>query len=82
MDTRLRKAAPLNMHESSAILDLLRTWKAVLALFDGNEVAVKQWLASPILALGNEQPLAIMNTSQGRELVRQIAIALDSGSYV
>lgn len=40
-----------------------------------------QWLRTPLPALGDERPIALLNTENGRKLVRSVIERIVSGAY-
>lgn len=80
--TRIRDRKPLDTLNGSSLLYLLRTWKAVLDLFDGNQEDALRWLHTPAPALGGEKPIDVIDTPQGQEMVQDLATALEYGVYV
>jgi len=61
------------MNEEPTV-DALRelTYKEVLALFEGDQVAADRWLSSSIRALGNHPPISLMGTKPGLQKIRNL----------
>jgi len=80
-----------NLHRKDAneILDNSKTEKAIeLATFArrgvqviGSEQGFKEWIQSPIKALGNEKPLSFLDTTFGIQMVLKILGRLEQGVY-
>jgi uncharacterized protein (DUF2384 family) len=55
------------MSEEQAVTEQLREqiYREVLELFEGDRATAGLWLSSPIRALGNQAPVALMDTEAG-----------------
>lgn len=79
----------LQRKDEDELLDTLKSEKVLeLAAFTkrgmdvlGNEHAFRQWLHSPILALGNKKPIDFLDTSFGVQMVLNILGRLEQGVY-
>jgi putative toxin-antitoxin system antitoxin component (TIGR02293 family) len=79
----------LQRKDEDELLDTLKSEKVLeLAVFTkrgidvlGNEHAFKQWLHSPIFALGNKKPIDFLDTSFGMQMVLRILGRLEQGVY-
>lgn len=43
---------------------------------------VEEWLSQPCPALGGRRPVEYMSTEDGRQVVRQVVEAMQSGAYL
>ncbi|SHO57485.1 MbcA/ParS/Xre antitoxin family protein [Vibrio quintilis] len=62
------------------VIDTVRVYMQASDVYGSLELA-KEWLSTPIPALGGEVPLDIMDTPAGRELVRQTLRKIEYGEY-
>jgi uncharacterized protein (DUF2384 family) len=54
------------MSEEQAVAELReQIYREVLELFEGDRATAGLWLSSPIRALGNQAPVALMDTEAG-----------------
>ena len=77
---RTYKKAVLAKTQSEAILDLLRLFAYAATIFD-NEDIVRSWLDCEIPALSGTRPIDIMDTFQGRSMVRDILVKIERGEF-
>ncbi|WP_416140441.1 antitoxin Xre/MbcA/ParS toxin-binding domain-containing protein [Halomonas sp. HK25] len=77
---RYYKRAALGRTASEEVLDTLRLVRYAQAVFDDAGVAA-DWLAAPIPALAGETPLALCDTFQGRQLVRDALGKIEYGEF-
>lgn len=77
---RYYKRAALGRTESEEVLDTLRLVHYAHDVFGEPEVAA-DWLRSPIPALAGETPLALCDTFQGRQLVREALRKIEYGEF-
>jgi putative toxin-antitoxin system antitoxin component (TIGR02293 family) len=79
----------LQRKDEEELLDTLKSEKVLeLAAFVqrgidviGNEEAFKQWLHSPVLALGNKKPIDYLDTSFGMQMALKVLGRLEQGVY-
>lgn len=57
-----------------------QVYREVLDLYEGDEATAELWLSSPIRALGNEAPVALMDTEAGLLKVRNLIKKWEEGS--
>ena len=77
---RTYKKAVLAKTQSEAILDLLRLFAYAATIFD-NEDIVRSWFDCEIPALSGTRPIDIMDTFQGRTMVRDILVKIERGEF-
>lgn len=70
----------LSKADTEQILDTLRTTAAAEAVWGGKESA-QQWLHEPVPALGNEVPIDLMDTFEGRKWVREVLRKIETGDF-
>ena len=63
-----------------SVVDTLRVYMLATRIYGSLELAT-EWLRSPIPALGGEQPVALLDSHAGRELVRQTLRKIEFGEY-
>ncbi|MEL0638748.1 MbcA/ParS/Xre antitoxin family protein [Marinomonas sp. TI.3.20] len=63
------------------LIDTLRVYIQAAAIYESLDLA-KEWMHSPIPALGGEIPASLLDTHAGREMVRQTLRKLEFGEYV
>lgn len=71
---RLTGAESAKVEMVSALLDLA---ERVL----GGQHEAREWLTSPILSLGGEQPLALLDTVRGYERVKNKLLQIEYGTF-
>ena len=52
-----------------------------LALLEGDQAALRSWLAAPIPALRGKAPNALLDTGEGERLVLTVLDQIESGAY-
>lgn len=77
---RTYKKAVLAKTQSEAILDLLRLFAYAATVFDNQDI-VRSWLDCEIPALSGTRPIDIMDTFQGRTMVRDILVKIERGEF-
>jgi len=75
---RLKKMSPAASEE---MLDTIRLFKQAVELF-GDIESAKQWLNTPVPALQGEQPIALLDTYEGRRWVSQVLRKIEYGEFV
>jgi uncharacterized protein (DUF2384 family) len=69
------------MSEEQAVTELReQIYREVLELFDGDRATAGLWLSSPIRALGNQAPVALMDTEAGLLKVRNLIKEWEEGA--
>lgn len=63
-----------------SVVDTLRVYMLATRIYGSLELA-SEWLHSSIPALGGEQPVALLDSHAGRELVRQTLRKIEFGEY-
>lgn len=77
---RIKNKTALSSEESEKVIELSSIIAKGLEVFEDEE-ALKFWLNTPILALGNRKPVDILNSSLGREEVMDILFRIEHGLY-
>jgi uncharacterized protein (DUF2384 family) len=69
------------MSEEQAVAELReQIYREVLELFEGDRATAGLWLSSPIRALGNQAPVALMDTEAGLLKVRNLIKKWEEGA--
>lgn len=76
---RRRHAGRLQADESDRLLRAGRLFGLTVGLFEGNERAARDWLASPARALGGRSPLTVAKTDIGSREVENLIGRLEHG---
>jgi len=71
----------LSTHESDALARHAGLLNQAIAVFDGDEVAARQWLNCRQIGLGNAVPLECARTSFGSREVEKLLTRIDHGVY-
>lgn len=66
---------------SDKLIDTLRVYMQVVNIYESVNLA-REWIHSPIPALGGEVPAKLLDTHAGREMVRDTLRKIDLGEYV
>ncbi|PMR71748.1 hypothetical protein CR158_10360 [Halomonas heilongjiangensis] len=77
---RFYKRKALSRVQSEEVLDTLRLYYQASKLFGDPRVA-RQWLHCEIPALSGSRPVDLVDTSQGRDLVRQVLGKIEFGEF-
>lgn len=77
---RYYKKAILNRAQSEEVLDLLRLFMYASSIFDSDDI-VREWFFSEIPALSGSRPVDIMDTFQGRAMVRDVLGKIEFGEF-
>jgi putative toxin-antitoxin system antitoxin component (TIGR02293 family) len=68
--------------EKITIEDLRATvMREAIAFFEGDRVAAEKWLASPVRGLGNRAPMALMDSMQEIQKIRDVIGRLEHGVF-
>jgi putative toxin-antitoxin system antitoxin component (TIGR02293 family) len=67
--------------ESERLLRLATVFDRAVALFDGDAAGARAWLQSPTKALGNQTPLATVETEVGARAVEDLIGRLEHGVF-
>ena len=76
---RRRAAKRLSPQESDRVYRIATVYRDVLALFEGDEGAARDWLSSPAVGLGGQIPLDLLDTAAGADRVRTLIGRLEHG---
>jgi len=71
----------LTFAESERLLRLARVFKAAVDLYNGKIDTARQWLETPLLALGNSTPLEMTQSEVGAHEVLDLIGRLEHGVY-
>jgi putative toxin-antitoxin system antitoxin component (TIGR02293 family) len=77
---RIYKKQALGKAESEGILDLFRLFAYAKTIFDSDDI-VREWLGCEIPALSGSRPIEIMDTFQGRAMVRDVLGRIGHGEF-
>ncbi|MDW7748207.1 antitoxin Xre/MbcA/ParS toxin-binding domain-containing protein [Halomonas sp.] len=77
---RIYKKHALGKTESEGILDLLRLFAYAATTFDSDDI-VREWFGSEIPALSGTRPIDLMDTFQGRAVVRDVLSRIEHGEF-
>ncbi|MEG3765473.1 antitoxin Xre/MbcA/ParS toxin-binding domain-containing protein [Alteromonas sp. 14N.309.X.WAT.G.H12] len=75
---KLKRLSPM---VSDNLIDTLRVFIQAVSIYESLDLA-KEWMSSPIPALGGEIPVTLLDTHAGREIVRQALKKLEFGEFV
>jgi len=78
---RRREAGTFDRRESEQVLRLAEISQAALDLFDGDTVATRTWLTSPVRGLGNARPIDFAQSEFGAREVRDLIGRLGDGVF-
>jgi putative toxin-antitoxin system antitoxin component (TIGR02293 family) len=70
--SRRKKSGKLSLEESERLMRLGRVFEQAVALHDGDQDAAREWLETPIPALGDERPLDLAQTDPGAREVEDL----------
>jgi len=69
------------MNEKPTVDELRElTYKEVLELFEGDQVAADRWLSPSIRALGNHPPISLTGTKSGLQKIRNVVRKWSQGA--
>lgn len=69
------------MSEEQAVAELReQVYREIIDLYEGDRATAELWLTSPIRALGNQAPVALMGTKAGLLTVRNLINKWEEGS--
>jgi putative toxin-antitoxin system antitoxin component (TIGR02293 family) len=77
---RTYKKEALGKTESEAILDLIRLFAYAVTVLDSDDI-VREWLSCEITALSGSRPIDVMDTFQGRAMVRDVLSRIQCGEF-
>ncbi|MCF0050296.1 DUF2384 domain-containing protein [Dyadobacter chenwenxiniae] len=77
---RIKNKSVLSPAESERVIDFSKIIAKGMDVFE-DEGDFNTWLNSPILALGNKKPLALLASSIGREEVLNVLFRIEHGIY-
>lgn len=77
---RIYKKQALGKTESEGILDLFRLFAYAKTIFDSDDI-VREWLGCEIPALSGSRPIDLMDTFQGRAIVRDVLGRIKQGEF-
>lgn len=76
---RRKQGGRLSMEESERLMRLGRVFERATALYDGDQNSARQWLETPIPALGNQRPLDLSQTEPGAREVEDLICRIEYG---
>ncbi|MDW7749006.1 antitoxin Xre/MbcA/ParS toxin-binding domain-containing protein [Halomonas sp.] len=77
---RIYSKPALGKVESEGILDLLRLFAYASAIFDSDDI-VREWLRCHLPALSGSRPADLLDTFQGRIMVRDVLNKIERGEF-
>lgn len=77
---RFYRRKRLGKADSEAVLDTLRLYWQAVALFGDDNIA-QEWLKTPLPALSGRAPAELLDTFEGRFLVRDTLTRIDQGEF-
>jgi putative toxin-antitoxin system antitoxin component (TIGR02293 family) len=78
--SRLYQKPALDKDRSEEVLDVVRLIFQAEQTWESRDLAML-WLSSPVAALGDEKPLALFDTFEGRGLVSQALNKIEHGEF-
>lgn len=79
--SKFYKREHLSSQVSEAILDTLSVYKLAFRVYRGNDTKVFKWLKTKIPALSNQVPMDLLDTFQGRKLVKDCLMVMEDGDF-
>jgi len=76
---RRKKSGRFSSEESERLLRLSRIFEHAASLYDGDQDGARQWLETPIPALGNQRPLDVAGTEPGAREVEDLIGRIEHG---
>jgi putative toxin-antitoxin system antitoxin component (TIGR02293 family) len=76
---RRKKSGRFSPEESERLLRISRLAEQARALFDGDRDDAREWLQTPIPALGNKKPLDLARTEPGGREVEDLIARIEHG---
>jgi putative toxin-antitoxin system antitoxin component (TIGR02293 family) len=76
---RRKQAGRLSPEESERLLRVSRVFERATALHEGDVSGARQWLETPIPALGNQRPLDLARTEPGAREVEDLIGRIEYG---
>jgi putative toxin-antitoxin system antitoxin component (TIGR02293 family) len=77
--SRRIKSGRLSQQESERLLRLSHVFERAAALHGGDQISARQWLQTPIPALGNQRPLDLTQTEPGARAVEDLIGRIEHG---
>jgi len=76
---RRKQAGRLSQEESERLLRLSHLFERAVGLYAGDQIGARQWLQTPIAALGNRSPVDIAQTEPGAREVDDLIGRIEHG---
>lgn len=77
---RRKQSGRLSQEESERLLRLARVFEGVVALNDGDAPAAREWMETPIPALGDQSPLDLAQSEPGAREVEDLVGRIAHGA--
>jgi putative toxin-antitoxin system antitoxin component (TIGR02293 family) len=77
--SRRKQAGQFSQEESERLLRISRLFERAAALYDGDTDGARQWLETPIPALGDRRPLDLAGTEPGAREVEDLIGRIEHG---
>lgn len=71
----------LSVTISEGILDTLRVFKLAFEVYEGDVETALEWLHTSIPALSNEIPINLLDTFEGRRVVKDCLMVMEYGDF-
>ena len=71
----------LNQDESDRLYRFTEVLSSAIDLFEGDKLAAKNWLQSPVKGLGDRAPIDLIKTQAGSEMVLRLIGRLEDGVF-
>jgi putative toxin-antitoxin system antitoxin component (TIGR02293 family) len=79
--SRRQESGRLEPDESDRLFRISRIFDLAVDLFEGDADAAREWLETPLRALGDEVPLDLASTDAGAREVESLITRLDHGVF-
>jgi putative toxin-antitoxin system antitoxin component (TIGR02293 family) len=77
--SRRKQTGQFSLEESERLLRISRLFEHAAALYEGDVAGARQWLETPIPALGDRRPLDLAETEPGAREVEDLMGRIEHG---
>ncbi|OIQ49357.1 hypothetical protein BerOc1_01282 [Pseudodesulfovibrio hydrargyri] len=81
LQRNLKEKKRLSPEKSDRLFRLQKLTSAALDLFDGNVMAMQQWIKTPLPVLNGESPISYSDTEPGAQFVLDLIDRLENGVF-
>ena len=81
LQRNLKENKRLSPEKSDRLFRLQKLTSAALDLFDGNVMAMQQWIKTPLPVLNGESPISYSDTEPGAQFVLDLIDRLENGVF-